>query len=295
MSLYLDNAATSWPKPPGVIQAMVRFMEDIGANPGRAGHRRAIEAGRIVNAAREVLAEFFGAKDPLRVVFGSNGTEALNLAICGLLNPGDHVITSSVEHNSVMRPLRALGGVTVDVVQCAPDGTLDPQDVERAIRPETRLIILNHASNVMGTVLPVAEVGGIARRHDLLFLLDSAAGAGTLPINMETDAIDLLAFTGHKSLLGPMGTGGLVLGDRVDVRRMQPIKRGGTGSLSEKEIQPEFVPDIFESGTLNVGGLAGLEAGVRWIMERGLSSLREGTRSIVQKFIDGLCSIPAVT
>ncbi|MBU1948387.1 MAG: aminotransferase class V-fold PLP-dependent enzyme, partial [Candidatus Eisenbacteria bacterium] len=260
MSLYLDNAATSWPKPPGVIQAMVRFMEDIGANPGRAGHRRAIEAGRIVNAAREVLAEFFGAKDPLRVVFGSNGTEALNLAICGLLNPGDHVITSSVEHNSVMRPLRALGGVTVDVVQCAPDGTLDPQDVERAIRPETRLIILNHASNVMGTVLPVAEVGGIARRHDLLFLLDSAAGAGTLPINMETDAIDLLAFTGHKSLLGPMGTGGLVLGDRVDVRRMQPIKRGGTGSLSEKEIQPEFVPDIFESGTLNVGGLAGLEA-----------------------------------
>ena len=223
--IYFDNAATSWPKPPGVAEAMTHYLTDIGASPGRSGHRLAIEAARVVYAAREAVADLFDAPDPLRVVFGSNVTEALNLALNGLLQPGDHVITGSLEHNSVMRPLRALerGGVRVTAVPCSATGELDPQDLEAAIGPDTRLIVLNHASNVVGTLLPVAEVGRIARQHDLLLLVDAAQTAGAYPIDMEAGAIDLLAFTGHKSLYGPMGTGGLIIGDRVDARRLDRV------------------------------------------------------------------------
>jgi len=296
-SVYLDNAATSWPKPPAVVAAMARYLDEVGANPGRSGHRLSIEAGRLVEGAREAVAELFGAADPLRVVFGANATEALNLALHGLLRPGDQVITSSMEHNSVMRPLRQLekAGVEVAVVACAADGSLDPAQVEAAIRPNTRLIALTHASNVVGTLLPIAEVGAIARRHGLLLLVDTAATAGAVPINMESDGIDLLAFTGHKSLLGPTGTGGLVLGERVDVKEMRALKQGGTGSYSTSEEQPEFLPDKFESGTLNVLGLAGLEAGIRWILERGVESIHARHQEILRLFIDGLVAIPGVT
>jgi cysteine desulfurase family protein len=276
------------------MRAMYHFMQEIGANPGRAGHGRAVAAGRIVNSAREALAELLGVSDPLRIVFGANATEALNLAITGLLRPGDHVVTSSIEHNSVMRPLRALDRVMVDLAPCAPDGRLSPSAIEAALRPETKMIILNHASNVMGTILPVAAAGAIARRRGLLLLVDSAAGAGSLPVNMEADGIDLLAFTGHKSLLGPMGTGGLAIGDRVDVSQIVPIKRGGTGSNSDREDQPSFAPDAFESGTLNVVGLAGLDAAVRWILDRGMPALRLKMQSVVQALIDGLEAMPGV-
>ncbi|MGQ9600597.1 MAG: aminotransferase class V-fold PLP-dependent enzyme [Anaerolineae bacterium] len=295
--IYFDNAATTWPKPPGVAEAMLHYLHHIGANPGRSGHRLAAEAARIVYAAREAVAELFRAPDPLRVVFGANATEALNLAMIGLLRAGDHVITSSMEHNSVMRPLRWLErqGVGVTVVPCSPEGVLDPAMVEAAIRPETRMIVLNHASNVVGTILPVGKVGLIARRHGLLLLVDAAQTAGVVPIDMEAEAIDLLAFTGHKSLYGPMGTGGLVVGERVDPMQLEPLKRGGTGSRSEREEQPDFLPDVCESGTLNAVGLAGLEAGIRWVVQRGVDRIRADEIELTQQLIDGLRAIPGVT
>jgi len=295
--IYFDNAATSWPKPPGVAQAMLHFLEQVGANPGRSGHRLAVESGRIVYAARETAAELFNAPDPLRVVFGANVTEALNLALRGFLRPGDHVVTSSMEHNSVMRPLRHLEGrgVRLTVVGCSPEGFLDPADLEAAIRPDTAMIVLNHASNVVGTLLPVAEAARIAHRHGPLLLVDAAQTAGAYPIDVHDDGIDLLAFTGHKSMFGPMGTGGLVIGDRVDPAHLEPLKRGGTGSRSEREEQPDFLPDMCESGTPNAVGMAGLEAGLRWVLEQGVAEIRAHEMKLTQKLIDGLGAIPGVT
>jgi cysteine desulfurase family protein len=293
--IYLDNAATSWPKPPEVAKAMVRFIEEVGANPGRSAHRLSVESARVVYAARERVAELFNAPNPLRVVFGQNVTEGLNLALRGLLRPGDHVVTSSMEHNSVMRPLRALEkeGVEVTAVHCSPGGFLDPAGVVAAVRPNTFMIALNHASNVVGTLLPVAEVADIARQHGLLLLVDVAQTGGAYPIDMQADGIDLLAFTGHKSLYGPMGTGGLIFGERVDVTRLVPLKRGGTGSRSEQEEQPGFLPDMCESGTLNAVGLAGLEAGIRWVLERGVEAIRAHEVALAQRLIDGLRDLPA--
>lgn len=295
--IYLDNSATTWPKPPCVGEAMLHYLDHVGANPGRSGHRLAVEAARVVYGAREAVAELFRAPDPLRVVFGANATEAVNLALHGLLRPGDHVITGSMEHNSVMRPLRALErqGVEVTVVGCSSVGSLDPARVEAAIRPETKLIALNHASNVVGTLLPVAEVGRIARRHNLLLLVDAAQTAGAFPIDVQAEAIDLLAFTGHKSLYGPMGTGGLIVGERVEVSGLEPLKRGGTGSRSEREEQPDFLPDACESGTPNAVGLAGLEAGIGWVLQRGVEAIRAHEVALAQQLIDGLGAIPGVT
>ncbi len=295
--IYFDNAATSWPKPPGVAEAMVHFLNDVGANPGRSAHRLSVESARIVYAAREAVARLFNAPDPLRVVFGHNATEALNLALRGLLRPGDHVIVSSMEHNSVMRPLRALEalGVELTVVRCSPEGFLDPGDVETALQPNTFIIVLNHASNVVGTLLPVAEVGRVARQHGALLLVDAAQTGGAYSIDMQADGVDLLAFTGHKSLYGPMGTGGLIFGDRVDLSRLMPLKRGGTGSRSEREEQPDFLPDMCESGTPNAVGLAGLETGVRWVLERGVDAIRADEVALAQRLIERLRDVPAVT
>jgi len=315
--IYFDNAATSWPKPPCVAEAMTHYLAEIGASPGRSGHRLAIEAARVVYGAREAVAELFHAPDPLRVVFGANVTEALNLALNGLLRPGDHVVTGSLEHNSVMRPLRALeragvggtftrrredakddperAGVEVTVVPCSATGELDLHDLEAAIRPHTRLIVLNHASNVVGTLLPVAEAGAIARRHGILLLVDAAQTAGACPIDVQAEAIDLLAFTGHKSLYGPMGTGGLVIGHRVDVASLEPIKRGGTGSRSEHEEQPAFLPDLCESGTPNAVGLAGLAASTRWVMAQGVEQIRAHEVALTRQLLAGLAAIQGVT
>ncbi len=294
--IYFDNAATSWPKPAGVAEAMTHFLTEVGANPGRAAHRLAVEAGRLVYGAREAVAELFHTADPLRVVFGANVTEALNLALTGLLRPGEHVVTSSMEHNAVMRPLRALErqGVELTVIPCSPAGLLDPAEIAAAIRPNTVLIVLNHASNVTGTLLPVAEAGRIARDRDLLLLVDAAQTGGAYPLDMEAAQIDLLAFTGHKSLQGPMGTGGLIIGQRVKPGRLAPLKRGGTGSRSEREEQPEFLPDLAESGTPNAVGLAGLAAGVRWVLEQGVDSIRAHELSLTQQLLEGLAAIPGV-
>lgn len=295
--IYFDNAATSWPKPPEVAEAMTYFLTHVGASPGRSGHRLALEAGRIVYQTREALADLFHAPDPLRVVFAHNVTEALNLALTGLLHSGDHVIASSMEHNSMMRPLRELErqGVELSVVCCSPEGLLNPEDVRGAIRPTTRMIALNHASNVVGAIQPAAEIGSIARQHDLLFLLDAAQTAGAYPIDMQAEDIDLLGFTGHKSLYGPTGTGGLILGDRVPVEQLRPLKRGGTGSRSEEEEQPGFLPDMAESGTTNAVGLAGLLAGLRWIEAQSVKQIRRHEMILTQQLLDGLQRIAGVT
>ncbi len=294
--IYLDNAATSWPKPPEVLRAMHDFLERAGGNPGRSGHRLSIEAGRIVYDTREAVADFFGASDPLRVIFTLNATHALNLALNGLLRPGQRVVTSGMEHNAIMRPLRALEaeGVEVVVVPCAPDGQLDPDDLRRAVMPGARLVALNHASNVTGTLLPIQDAAQIVHAADSLLLVDSAQSAGSVPIDMTGMGIDLLAFTGHKGLRGPTGTGGLLLSESFDIAQLDPLVRGGTGSRSEFELQPDDLPDRYESGTPNGMGIAGLGAGIAWLNEKGLETVRRHEVRLMRRLREGLSGIPGV-
>lgn len=292
-AIYLDNAATSWPKPDCVYEAMVRFMREVGASPGRSGHRLAAEAERIRFDAREAIAELLGVRDPLRVVFALNATAVLNLVIQGLLPPGSHVVTTSMEHNSVMRPLEQCG-VSVSIMPCNPDGTLDPDAVDQHIRPKTRLIVVNHASNVCGTVLPIRAIGAKARQRGIPFLVDAAQTVGCRPIDLQADNLDLLAFTGHKSLLGPSGTGGLVIHEDFDIGLLPALTSGGTGSRSEQETQPDFLPDKYEAGTPNIVGIAGLGAAVRYILDRGVEQIRQYERDLTQRLVEGLCGIAAV-
>ena len=293
--IYFDNAATSWPKPEAVPAAMERFLREHGANPGRSGHALSIQAGRVVFEARERVARLFGHGGPMSVVFTKNATEALNLALQGILQPGDHVITSTMEHNSVLRPLRFLEGRGVEVsrIPCGADGSLDPADVARSISPKTRVIVLSHASNVVGTLCPIDEIGRLAAKHELIFCVDAAQTAGAFPINMREMHIDLLAFTGHKSLYGPQGTGGLCIGERAK-GRLRPLLYGGTGSVSDSDLHPDFLPDCFEAGTLNAVGLAGLAAGVAFVEERSIESIRKHETAITARLIAGLREISGV-
>jgi cysteine desulfurase family protein len=294
--IYFDNAATSWPKPDCVQKALKHYLKNVGANPGRSGHSASVEAGRILYSSRENLAKLFNCDDPLRIIFTSGITESLNLALSGLLEPGDHVITSSMEHNSMMRPLRFLEekGIELSVIRCNLQGRLEPSDLKKAIRSNTKMIALNHASNVTGTILPIDEAGKICREQNLLLLVDTAQTAGAYPIEMDKNNIDLLAFTGHKSLYGLPGTGGLVIGNRVDIDRFIPLKRGGTGSFSENEQQPDFLPDKFESGTLNFVGLASLDASVNWILEKSLENIRHHEQKLTRHLLDALKSIKGI-
>ena len=295
--IYLDNAATSWPKPPEVVRAITEFLENAGGNPGRSGHRLSIAAARLVYGAREALAELFHVSNPLRVIFTPNVTYALNLVLNGTLKAGDQVVTSSLEHNSVMRPLRALeaGSVRVKVVPCAPDGRLDLNRMEAAVTPGTRLVVVTHASNVSGTLLPIAEIAQIAHQAGAMFAVDAAQTAGAVPINQPAMGIDFLAFTGHKSLQGPPGTGGLVLGDGVEIANLPSLVRGGTGSRSEFEQQPDMLPDKYESGTPNGAGIAGLGAGVRWLLARGVEAVRAHEQELTAALLAGLRNISGVT
>lgn len=295
--IYLDNAATSWPRPPEVLRAVAEFLEHAGGNPGRSGHRLSIAAGRTVYDAREAMAELFHTPDPLRVIFTQNATHAINLVLQGLLRPGDHVVTTGIEHNAVMRPLRALekAGVRLSVVACGFDGALAPAAMRHALSSGARLAVVNHASNVTGTLSPITEIAEIARRQGTLLLVDAAQTAGVIPIDMSALGIDFLAFTGHKGLLGPPGTGGLVLGDRVDATLLHPIMRGGTGSRSDSEEQPEDLPDKFESGTPNGAGIAGLGAGIRWVAARGVEAIRAHEVALTRQLVEGLSVIPGVT
>ena len=292
--VYLDNAAATWPNPPEVIAAMARFLGEIGANPGRSGHPASVEAARAVYRTREAVADLLGLSDPLRVIFTINATHALNLAMNGLLTAADHVVTTSMEHNSVMRPLRALeeSGMELTVVGCSAEGLLDPAAIERALRPETAMIVVNHVSNVVGTIQPIAEVATIARARKVLLLVDGAQSAGSIPVDVDGTGIDLFVFTGHKALCGPTGVGGLLISDRVDASRIRPLVRGGTGSASEMEAQPDFLPDQLESGTLNVVGLAGLEAAIGWLREQGVETIRARERELTARLIEGLEDAP---
>jgi cysteine desulfurase/selenocysteine lyase len=294
--IYLDNAATSFPKPPVVHEAMLRFARDTGANPGRSGHRLSVDAGRVIYDARESIAELFTVTDPLRVLFTGNATGGLNQALLGLLRPGDRVVTSGMEHNSVMRPLRALeaAGVRAVVVPCSPQGMLDPDDLRRALSEKTAMVVINHGSNVNGCLQSVRELGIVARDAGALFLVDAAQTAGCVEIHMEDDNIDLLAFTGHKALYGPQGTGGLVVGERVPLDRMRPLIYGGTGSRSEFETQPEFPPDRYESGTPNTIGIAGLGEGVRFVIKTGVQEIRRHEDALAAALVEGLASIDGV-
>lgn len=284
-TLYLDNAATSWPKPSGVPAAVRRELVHGGGNPGRSGHRKSIEAGRVVLACRERLAALFGVSDPSHIVFTKNATEALNIVIAGIMGSGGHVVTTGMEHNSVLRPLRALetAGVVVEEAAADAGGRVDASDVARRITAGTRLVIVTHASNVTGAINDIAAIGAACRARGVPFLVDAAQTAGCVPIDVAHLPVDYLAFSGHKGLLGPQGTGGLYVGD---VARLPPLLRGGTGSLSDREEQPDFLPDRYESGTLNVPGLAGLAEGVQYLLRRGVDSVQEHDRRLRAVFLD---------
>ncbi len=291
--IYFDNAATSFPKPPEVIKSMADFMATNSASPGRSGHRFALEAGRAVFETRECLAELFNVSDSRRIVFTLNVTEALNMVFNGLLAQGDHVVTTSMEHNSVMRPLTRLvksRGIELSVVSAAADGTVDPDDVAKAVTRRTRLIAIHHASNVTGSIAPIKAISRI--KEEAYLVVDAAQTAGSIPIDMEDLDIDLLAFTGHKSLFGPTGTGGLCLVPGIDV---PPLVTGGTGSRSEDEDHPDFLPDRLEAGTPNTIGLVGLHAGVEFILKTGLETIRDHEIRLTKHLMAGLSEIKGVT
>lgn len=289
-TIYLDNAATSFPKPEAMLEAMTAYQQAVGANPGRSGHGLSIDAGRIFYETRETLARLFHIEDPLRIALTKNSTEALNIALQGGLRPGDHVITSGMEHNSVMRPLRFLEsqGVRVSVIPCSPRGELDPEDIKKAICPATKMVVMTHASNVTGTILPVEAVGAIIReKGDILFCVDAAQTAGALPIDVQKMKIDLLAFTGHKSLYGPQGTGGLYIRKGLE-KKITPLMMGGTGSRSEFEAQPDFMPDKYESGTPNTIGFAGLGAGATYLTGQTIEGIRAKEEQLTRRFLERL-------
>jgi cysteine desulfurase/selenocysteine lyase len=294
MPIYFDNAATSWPKPPVVRAALDEYFGEAGGNPGRAGHRMSIAASQVVEDARDSLSELLGVEDPAQVVFTKNATEALNIAIYGMLRPGDHAVTTSIEHNSVMRPLRHLEsqGLELTVVRCGPDGRLDPDDVVDALRPDTKLLTTVHGSNVTGNLVPIAAVAAIAHERGVPYLVDASQTAGSLPLDVADLGIDLLACTGHKSLLGPTGTGALFVREGLSPL---PLMRGGTGSRSDLETQPEFMPDALESGTMNVAGLAGLAASVKFLLEQDVPAVAAHERRLVARFLAGAADIAGIT
>lgn len=295
--IYLDNAATSWPKPPSVYAAVDRAMREVGAPAGRGVYREAEEAARFVADARRRVAALMGAEEPRRIVFTLNGTDSLNLALHGSVGPGDHVVTSVVEHNSVLRPLRWLEehrGVSVTRVPCDAEGIVDPEDIRKAIGPRTSLVALIHASNVSGALQPVEEVGRIARKAGLLYLVDAAQSLGHMPLDVVRIGCDLLAAPGHKGLLGPLGVGVLYVAPGVE-ERLESNRQGGTGSQSEEDRQPSALPDKYEAGNLNVPALAGLAAGVAWLQEQGVETLEQRGRGLTLRLIEGLRQIEGVT
>ncbi len=290
--IYLDNAATSFPKPEAVYTALDRFARHSLANPGRSGHKMAQAAEHAIADARHRFNRFFNGRHPERFVFTLNCTDALNMAFKGVLNPGDHVITTNLEHNSVSRPLVAMaeaGTITLTRIAADAGGTIVPDAIEAAITAKTRLIAITHASNVLGTVQPVAEVGRIARERDLLFLADAAQTAGVIPIDVQSLCIDLLAVPGHKSLFGPTGTGLLYVGPRAHLRAW---REGGTGGDSLTPTQPAEFPHFLEGGTPNVLGIAGLIAGLDFVEERGIEAIRQHEVQLCTRLRNALEELP---
>ncbi|GGH29925.1 aminotransferase class V-fold PLP-dependent enzyme [Paenibacillus segetis] len=292
--IYLDHAATSWPKPPGVGVAMLNTLEGAAASSGRGNHGMALQAGRILYKARTKLAKLFNIPNPNDIAFTSNTTTALNLAIKGYLKPGDHVIATMIEHNSVRRPLEYLKrtqGISVDYVAVNEQGELDLEVVEQTFKPQTRMMICSHSSNLLGSILPVEKLSEIAHNHGVVFLVDAAQTAGVYPVDVQEMGIDMLAFPGHKGLLGPQGTGGLYIHPSLE---LEPLLHGGTGSQSEELEQPSVRPDRYEAGTANTVGIAGLAAGVEFVLNQGVSSIYQHEWELTQALMEGLGDIPNV-
>jgi len=292
--IYLDNAATSWPKPESVYQTTDEFLRTKAGNPGRGGHSIAVAASETVEETRLLLARLINAPDKDRVIFTLNCTDSLNLGLKGLLKPGDHVITSSLEHNSVLRPLAKLEKEGVKVIRLSPypvDGFVSSHDIEEAITEETRLVVMTHASNVTGVIQPIDEYGVIARRHNLIFMVDAAQTAGEYPIDVQANNIDLLAFSDHKGLFGPPSTGALYIGERAE---LDSLREGGTGTHSELEEQPVDLPGKYESGTVNCVGIAGLGAGLKFILKEGMDKILEHEKSLTEQLLEGLAGISGV-
>ncbi len=285
--IYFDNGSTSWPKAPGVAEAMSSLLLNGAFNINRGNYEGAYEVEGIVLETREQLARLFHAKDSRKVIFTPGITYSLNYFIKGFLKPGDHVIVTGIEHNAVMRPLYQMsgGGVSYDVADTAVDGSVVPESIEKLIRPQTKAVIISHASNVCGTVMPVEEIGEICRRHHLFFVVDSAQSAGTLEIDMESDGIDFLAFTGHKGLLGPQGIGGFLISEALD-EKMVPYIAGGTGSQSDSLAMPQGLPDKYESGTMNLPGIIGLHAALEYIEHAGLSEIHRKKMELTEYFLE---------
>lgn len=296
MSIYLDNAATSFPKPECVYAAVDHYQRHLGAAVGRGAYQASVDVTASVQRCRKKIADLLNAESPAQIIFTFGATDSLNLALHGLLRARDHVVTSTIEHNSVLRPLRALQerlGIDISHVAADSAGQIDPADVRRALRPQTRLVALIHASNVTGGIQPISEVGAIAREHGALFLVDAAQTAGHMTIDLRATPIDLLACAGHKGLLGPLGTGLLYLRPGIE-NQLESFRQGGTGTRSEEDRQPQSLPDKYESGNLNAPGLVGLEAGVSWIIERGVESLAAHERLLTSKLRERLAEINRV-
>jgi cysteine desulfurase family protein len=293
--IYLDNGATSFPKPEEVYVAMDRFFRRAGVNPGRSGYDLCIEAGELLEDTRALLSKFFHGTDPNRLVFGYNSTDALNLIVWGMLQDGDHAISTTLEHNSVLRPLWHVArdkGVEVDYLPFDSRGFVDPNDFRKKFRPNTRLVIVNHGSNVIGTVQPVAEIGRLCRERGIPFAIDASQTAGKIPVDMEAMNLDVVAFTGHKSLMGPTGIGGLCVREGIEIRH---TRAGGTGVRSAVRPHLDEYPYRLEYGTPNILGIAGLSAGVRWIEQQGLAAIEAHEMKLTKQLRDGLREIPGVT
>ena len=287
--IYLDNASTSYPKPKEVADAVYKYMTEVGSNINRGCYENAYNVEEQIFETRQLLCDLFNGSDCKNVIFTKNVTESLNVILKGFLKSGDHVLTSSMEHNAVMRPLVQLEkkGVAFDRIPCEEDGSLKLEEMERFIKSETKAVVMTHASNVCGTIMPLEEVGKFCEKHGLKFIVDCAQTAGVIPIDMEKMHIDALAFTGHKGLLGPQGVGGFVLSEEM-ISLIDPLVSGGTGSLSHTEEIPDFMPDRFEAGTLNLPGILGLRAGLIFLKETGIDNIYKHELCLCEKFIAGL-------
>src|SRR5258706_5008679 len=298
--LYMDNAATSFPKPSAVTEAMVHYATELGASAGRGAYREAIDAANILSDCRRRLNDLFNGERPEHFVFTLNCTDALNLAIKGLIDPGkdNHAICSQIDHNSILRPFNALADAgALEQTRVAVDGAtglIDPDEIRQAIRPSTRLIAITHASNVTGTIQPIREIGRIASDQNVPFIVDAAQSAGHVPIDLRADGVDMLAAPGHKALLGPLGTGFLYIRPGLE-KILRTQKEGGTGSSSEQDRQPDFMPDKYEAGSHNAIGIAGLSEGVKWILERGIEKLAAHDLDLVRTMIEGLSNVEGLT
>lgn len=294
MKVYLDNGSTSFPKPKIVADSIYNYLTNIGGNPGRANHSNALESNRYLYMAREEICNFFNYDKIENVIFTSNITASLNILLNGVIKPGDHVITSSMEHNSVIRPLynlKQLLNIDLDIVNVNSIGIIDVNEIKKRIKTNTKLVVLTHASNVTGSIQPIKEIGDLCKANDIFFILDSAQSAGVLDINFKELSLSALAFTGHKSLLGPQGIGGFIIDDKLN-EICTPYVLGGTGSLSHSLTQPDFLPDKFESGTLNIPGIIGLYEAIKFINSVGLNTIYEHNSYLREYLISEILNIP---